>query len=199
MTFAGISEVGLTSLRRAIDFVCYIAKIKKSDKLAEIWLSKRVDQEKLKEFKGKFNIPKAFFNDKYGHLKSLLVFHEFASEFGVHGNYESLVMKMREDPTQFSMSFHDKKEDAIRSAGTVAVLGCEMIDALVFDLKEMIKNNSDFLDKISFLKQTAKNARIEIYKKETGKLPDNILAAINKDDKSIINQAFEELKSKYSV
>ena len=76
LTSSGLSDIGLTLLRRAIEFVCYIAKIHQSDERARIWKDQIQNEDLQKEFKRSFRIPDTFFREKYRELRPLLICHD---------------------------------------------------------------------------------------------------------------------------
>ncbi|NHZ85017.1 MAG: hypothetical protein GWP19_03950 [Planctomycetia bacterium] len=93
MTASALNDIGLMLIRRSIEFVCYIAKIKNNNKRAELWIDKGDSGKNRKEFNFVFSIPMAYTSEKYMHLRPLLVWFDYASDFGTHGNLAALVTK----------------------------------------------------------------------------------------------------------
>lgn len=57
-TSIGFSDLGWMSLRRSIEFVCYLSKVKDSNKRAKLWMSKGESLKNRKEFSNLFSVPK---------------------------------------------------------------------------------------------------------------------------------------------
>lgn len=201
MTCAGFHDIGLMALRRAIEFVCYLSKVYKSDERAEIWMSKWSEIEKRKKFLNKFSIPTKYFTPKYAHLKDLLVWHDYASDFGIHGNYEVLADKYQQvaNSNEVVFSLQSIREDIYLPIGVILLTGYRILQSIIKVLKDFIKDYdefSSFFDKLSEMIRQArlKNAEIEY----RGSIPRDILDTINSDDNSVFEENFKKLKEKYN-
>lgn len=200
-TAMGYNDLGLMSGRKAIEYTCYISKIKKRDKLAKLWIEKVIDKSRQNNFSSKFAVPQCFFKGKYSHLIPLLVIYNFSSDFGVHGNHASLVSKIIESKfrNKTKMSFQDDPKGIPHSCGVAIQTGSFILNALLVDLKEQIRDYDEFIKKVELKKQIVSEALIEILHFTDGKYPDNgVLESINNEDRSEINRLYEELKSNYT-
>jgi len=200
-TAQGYNDIGLMIGRRAIEYTCYISKIVGREKHALIWNEKTIDKSKLKKFSAKFAVPQKYFSSKYDHLNSLLVFHDYASEFGVHGNYATLISKFRDATyrNKISMSFQDELKGIPHSCGVSIQIGSFIIDALLQDLKDNIRDYEDFMKKISVKKQIVSDAIIESIKFTDGDvISKDLLDSIYNEDKTELIRMYDELKAKYN-
>jgi hypothetical protein len=201
-TAQGYNDIGLMVGRRAIEYSCYISKIRGKENMATLWNEKTVDKTKLSKFSSKFSVPQKYFSPKYEHLKPLLVFHNYASEFGVHGNHATLVSKLRhvEFKNKISMSFQDNPK-GIPSSCTVAIqIGSFIIDALMHDLKDNIRDYEEFKNKLSIKKQIVRDAIIQGIEFNDGKdISYDLVKKINNEDMSEINKLYDELKKEYNA
>jgi hypothetical protein len=199
MTSAGFNETGLMCIRRGIEYVCYSSKVKASNEKNIIWIDRGLDDEKSKLFSSKFSIPSKYFTEKYHRLKSLLVWHDYASTFGAHGNFASLVGKWDSSiKDKVRMSFHDNREGVPISTGVAIRIGSFMIKAFYGDFKEQLREPKIFEDKIGSMSDIINKARIEVLnfnKKGKPKLED-IIAIYGKDEPGI-DEMYNVLKSKY--
>ncbi|MFQ5531787.1 MAG: hypothetical protein ACE5ES_04190 [Candidatus Nanoarchaeia archaeon] len=201
-TAQGYNDVGLMIGRRAIEYACYISKIVGREKYAILWNEKTVDKSKLNKFSAKFAVPQKYFASKYDHLNSLLVFHDYASEFGVHGNHTTLISKFRDAKyrNKISMSFQDNPKGIPHSCGVSIQIGSFIIDALLHDLKENIRDYDDFIKLVSIKKQIVSDAVIEAIKFTDGNvITKELLNSINNEDNSELISMYNELKAKYVV
>ena len=175
-TAQGFNDIGIMIGRRAIEYTCFISKIKGRDSLAKLWNEKTVNKEKLSSFNNKFTVPQKYFTPKYSHLKPLLVFHNYASEFGVHGNHASLVTKFRgaEYRNKISMCFQDKPEGIPQSTITAVQIGSYILDALMIDLEENIREFNEFQTIVD-----CKNSNIDSALKEVMKFTDENSESLN--------------------
>lgn len=199
-TAQGYNDIGLMIGRRAIEYTCYISKIVGRDQYALLWNEKTIDKSKLQKFSAKFAVPQKYLSSKYDHLNPLLVFHDYASEFGVHGNHSTLISKFREAKykNKISMSFQDTPKGIPHSCGVSVQIGSFIIDALMKDLKENIRDYEDFTKQVSVKKQIVHDAIIEAIKFTDGNvISKDLLDSINNEDKSELNKMYNELKGKY--
>lgn len=200
MTASGLNDIGLMALRRSIEFACYISKIKNSNKRAELWMSKSDNLDNRKQFNGVFSIPNAYFSYKYKHLSPLLIWYDYASDYGVHANYATLVEKWKNDNevNDFKMSFHDSPERIPLSSFVTVQIGSFIIEVLIYDLNENLKDIDEFQKRIDVMKDIMRHARIEIAENEyDGHIPYEILKSINSEDSTAIDKYFKDLKSRY--
>lgn len=199
MTATGLNDVGLMVLRRSIEFVCYISKIKNKNDRAELWINKSDSTKNRKQFNGIFSIPTAYFAPKYKHLRPLLVWFDYASDFGTHGNYAALVTKWKEEKeNKFTMSFHDSPERVPLSSGSSIKIGSLLIESIVIDLKGNLKNIEEIYERINTMKEIVKRAAIEVAEsKYDGNIPLKILQSINNDDIGALEMHFDDLMKRY--
>lgn len=199
MTATGLNDVGLMVLRRSIEFVCYISKIKNKNDRAELWINKSDSTKNRKQFNGIFSIPTAYFAPKYKHLRPLLVWFDYASDFGTHGNYAALVTKWKEEKeNKFTMSFHDSPERVPLSSGSSIKIGSLLIESIVIDLKDNLKNIEEIYERINTMKEIVKRAAIEVAEsKYDGNIPLEILQSINNDDREALEKHFDDLMKRY--
>jgi hypothetical protein len=199
MTSAGFNETGLICVRRGIEYVCYSSKIKASNEKNIIWLDRGLDDEKSKMFSNKFSIPSKYFTEKYLHLKALLVWHDYASTFGAHGNFATLVGKWDSSiKDKVRMSFHDNREGVPISTGVAIRIGAFMIKALYKDFREHLREPKIFEDRINSMSDIINKARIEVLNFDTkGKIKFEDIKAIYGKDEPAIDEMYDKLKSKY--
>lgn len=192
-----LSDIGYMVLRRSIDFACYLSKIVGNNKRALLWMDKSLDGNQAREFGKHFSVPRAYFSDKYNHLHHLLVFHDFASEYAVHGNMASLLKKAK-DNSSYTFSFQDDPKGVSISAGLTVFIGKLIIDALIQDLHGHLADENNMKQYLSFVNDQVQKARIESANIEyRGRIPRDIIDSIVNDDRDGINALFKEIKSKY--
>jgi len=158
-----------------------------------------LDDDKSKLFSNKFSIPSKYFTEKYLHLKALLVWHDYASTFGAHGNFATLVGKWDSSiKDKVRMSFHDDREGVPISTGVAIRIGSFMIKALYEDFKEQLREPKIFEDKISLMLDIINKARIEVLNFDSkGKTNYKDIIAIYGKDEPAIDEMYDKLKSKY--
>lgn len=116
-TATGLDEHGTTSIRRLIEFTCYIAKITRSKEKAKLWLNRRESKEDRLRFASQFAIRKSFLSEKYLHLRNLLVYYDHASDFATHANLTMLASKTLDLNGALGFSVFDDPEDVPVSVG----------------------------------------------------------------------------------
>ncbi len=201
MTCSGFHDIGLMSLRRAIEFVCYLSKVYKSDERAEIWMSKWNDVKKKKKFSSIFSIPQNYFTDEYEYLNELIALHDYASDFGVHGNYEVLADKCQQvkNSNEIVFTLQSFRKDIYSPVSMVLLSGYRILQSI----EKRLKNNIENHDKISALfKELSKmiqKAKIKFAEIDfRGFIPREIWDAILSDDNTGLDSHFKSLKEKYS-
>jgi hypothetical protein len=202
MTAAGLADLGLVAVRRAIEFTCYISKIKNSNERADLWLSRNQDRETRKKFNGVFGIPRSYFEDNYAHLRHLLVWHDLASDFGAHGNFAALVTKTKDSKNSpaLVMSFQDDPSKVPLYTGTTLLMGFLIMEAILIDLRQLTKDPDEFRKRVETFKEMLRKARIEVAQYEFGgNVSVEILKSINSGDVSGLHSYYEELKRAYLV
>jgi hypothetical protein len=180
MTSAGLGELGLTAIRRAIDFTCYTAKIKGSNDRADLWLCRNEDADTRKRFSREW--------------------HEHASDFGVHGNFSTLVTKERNygNPTALVMSFQDDPKNVPIYTGNTLMIGRLIVNAILIDLRELIRDPDQFRKRVGTFNEMLRMSRIEIADYQfNGAVPAEILGAINSGEYTALSPYFEDLKKAY--
>jgi hypothetical protein len=196
LTSSGLSESGLMLLRRSIEFTFYLSKIMKDHSKYRLWLNRNDDLESRKRFSNKFSIPKKYFHEKYKNLIPLIVWHDFASTYGVHGNFSTIVSKIVKDEETLEVSFQDSKRKAPISTAVNVRIASLIIDVIVKETKNYIKD-ADFLkNNYDVLKKMVNDSRVEILSFDTvGKYSNEAVKAIYDDDMSAINEMYEEIKN----
>jgi hypothetical protein len=200
MSSTGLGEHGLTSIRRSIEFTCYISKIKESNERAQLWVERRDNIDNKRKFALQFGIPRAYFTDQYAHLKQLLVYYDHASDFGAHGNFATLATKWREGKQSFTMSIHDDPKTVPVSTGVIVELGSTILKSLLIDLKPLITEHDQFFANVSAFGVMLKKAKLELaeYEYPNGISPE-IRKAIDTPDETIFDDQFEELKKTFGA
>lgn len=198
-TTAGYNYNGITSIRRGIDYICYAYKIKKSSKNNLIWVKKNFDEHCAKEFTAKFSIPKAYFTSKYEMLRPLLIFHKFASNYGVHGNFSTLAGKTKyEENKPFVMSFHDPIDRIPKSTAVSIRIGYYMIKTIYEGFKESFVDAEKFSKQINILNEMINKVKKDILLFEnSGILTHDDLMAIYNSDETFFVEEFEKLRKDY--
>lgn len=198
ITSAGFNESGLMLIRRSIEFTCYLSKIMKDHKKNKFWLGRNLDEKNRRRFTSKFSIPGKYFSDKYKNLRPLLVWYDFASTYGTHGNLTTLISKIKKDEVELAMAFQDDKERIPMSTGVNVRMGALILDAIVSDINSYIKDNEQFRKNYEILKKIVSAARVEILDFDTkGKYGKEDIKAIYDDDMTVINEMYEKLKDDY--
>ncbi len=199
MTAAGFGEHGLSAMRRSIEFTCYISKVKDSNDRARLWVERRDSLANKRQFAREFGVPRAYFSEDYSHLKSLLVWHDHASDYGAHGNFASLATKWRDVDNTFTMSLHDDPKSVPLSTGVAIQLGSSILESLMVDLSSLIKGPDQFRASVSTFKDMLTKTKLELarYELPNGMTPD-ILKTIESPDEKVLDEEFEELKKSYS-
>ncbi len=164
-----------------------------------IVINKGDSTKNRKQFDGIFSIPTAYFSPKYKHLRPLLVWFDYASDFGTHGNYAALVTKWKEEKeNKFTMSFHDSPERVPVSSGSSIKIGSLLIESIVIDLKDNLRNIEEIYERTNTMKELIKRAAIEIAgSKYDGNIPLEILQSINNDDRDALGKHFDDLMKTY--
>jgi hypothetical protein len=194
MTATGLNEHGSTSMRRSIEFACYIAKIRESNKKAEIWVARRKNIECAKRFSNEFAIPKAYLKNKYVHLKQLLVIHDHASEFAVHGNLDMLAQKLLERGSSITLTVFDDSKNVPLASAAMVTIGYLILQAITSDLRGLISNYTRVEEQFITLRDLLLRARDETYKFEfEAGIKREVLDTI-KASPSLLEKKFEELK-----
>jgi len=200
MTSVGFHDISLMSLRRAIEYTCYLAKIQSSNERAKFWLDKFDSQKTRKIFTSKFSVPEKYLTDKYIHLKHLLILYDYTSDFGTHGNFEVLVSKMRDDADNKRRFFilQDVDTSVSVSLGMILLLGYRILQSALFVLKQNIQDVEEFEKRIAPLSSMIKTARLKSANSEhDGNAPKDLLDAINEDTSSYTDEAYSELVLHY--
>ncbi len=195
----GYNDIGIMIGRRAIEYTCFISKINGRDSLAKLWNEKTVNKTKLSSFNNKFTVPQKYFTTKYSHLKPLLVFHNYASEFGVHGNHASLVFKFRgaEFRNKISMCFQDIPEGIPHSTVTAIQIGSYILDALLIDLKENIRNFAEFKTIVDYKNAIVSSAINEVIQFTDENLDPGLANNLKEIEPGKIDDLFNELRDSY--
>ena len=199
-TSIGFSDLGWMSLRRSIEFVCYLSKIKDSNKRAKLWMSKGENLKNRKEFSNVFSVPKKYFNDKYSYLRALLVLHDYASDYGTHANFEVLMNKydVDEGNQKYIVSFQDIKMNIDTSLGMVLLSGYRILQSIIRILESEIHNSNLFLKSFENASESIRKARLRIAEHEfNGNIPVEIVKIINSDNEEAIEEKYQVLKDSY--
>ncbi len=199
-TAQGYNDIGLMLGRRAIEYTCYISKIAGRENMVVLWNEKTIEKNKSRKFSQKFSVPQKYFSPKYKHLKALLVFHDYASEFGIHGNHATLISKFRGAPfkNKIAMSYQDKPLGIPSSSSVAIQIGSFILDALMIDLKNNITDYDIFFKKLIIKKQLVRDSIIEGIEFTDGKnISYELIKSINNEDMSEIDKLFEQLKNSY--
>jgi len=197
---AGLSDISKMILRRAIEFACYLSKIKTNNERAQLWFKKSKDLKNRKQFSNIFTVPNKYFTEKYSHLRPLLVVHDRASEIAVHANFATLISKFqRDDSNQIvTLSIQDSNYTDMISIGMVLVAGYKLIETLIIVLKDEFENPDDVNEKFETLKEMIRRARLSIAELDyRGNIPSQILSDINTESNMDLKEQFEALKIRY--
>lgn len=196
MTATGFNDIGLMSLRRAIEVVCYLAKIYNDDERAALWIEKGKDISKRKQFSNIFSVPQKYFSDKYKHLHHLLVLHDYASDYGSHGNFEVLIDKYKgsKDSGNVIVSLQSLREDISPTLGMIVLAAYKILQSITIVLKEKILDSEKFEQNFEALKYQIKLLRktsAEKYFK--GNIPHEIAISIQEDSNVAYDEYFRKL------
>lgn len=199
-TSIGFSDLGWMSLRRSIEFVCYLSKIKNSDKRAKLWMSKGESLKNRKEFSNVFSVPRKYFNEKYSYLKTLLVLHDYASDYGTHANFEVLMNKydVDEEKQKYIVSFQDIKKNIDTSLGMVLLSGYRILQCIIRILETEIHNYKVFSKNFENASESIRKARLKIADREfNGNIPVEVAKNINSDNEDAIEEKYQVLIDSY--
>lgn len=199
MTSAGFNETGLVCIRRGIEYACYASKIKNSDEKNKLWLEKGVESYKDHIFTSKFLIPKAYFKEKYKHLNALLVWHDFASTFGAHGNFTTLFGKWDSSfKNGLIMSYHDNPDRTPLSTGVTVRISYFILKAFIEDFKDNMIEYDKYVTNMKVADDIINSARIEILDYESkGEMNFGDIKAIYSKEDPAIEDMYTKLKEKY--
>jgi hypothetical protein len=198
MSAAGLEEHSLTSTRRAIEFVCYTAKVANSDEKAELWKRRRESTDARKAFSRRFAIPKAFFSDKYAHLRLLLVQHDHASDFGAQANLATFASKLREEEKTYTFSLFDHARDIPLNASTTIEIGSLLLLSLIIDLKQIIRGVTELKQQCALVEEQLKASRLEIGKFETAEGIEPEILQMLGSGAAIMQAKYDRLKQDYT-
>jgi len=201
MSSAGFNETGLICVRRAIEYVCYSAKINNSNEKNIIWLDRGLNKNSDKLFSSKFSIPTKYFTPKYSSLKALLVWHDFASTFGAHGNFSTIVGKWDSATRdRLRMSFHDNPEGIPLSTGVAVRIGSFIVKAYYEIFTLYLKDAATFKNNYDVSLDVINKARISVSKFSShGNISLEEVTAINSNEDPLIEEMYQKLVEKYNV
>ena len=196
LTSSGLNESGLMLLRRSIEFTCYLTKIMKDHSKYKLWLNRNEDINSRKRFSDKFSIPKKYYSEKYKNLIPLIVWHDFASTYGAHGNFSTIVSKIVKDEETLEVSFQDNKRKVPISTAVNVRVASLIIDVIVEETKKYIKDKDFLKNNYDILKKMVNDSRVEILSYDTdGKYTNEAVKAIYDDDMSAIHEMYKEIKN----
>lgn len=193
MTLAGHVETGFSEIRRAIEFVCYAAKIKGSDERANSWMKQRSDPEAMKKFSGQFQIPSAYVNLKFEHLRPLLLTYDMANYYGAHGNLETMAGKIHSSPNP-RFSYQSDKEIVIIVAPHMILTGYRILQSLIFIYEDITVKPASLKILMSYIEESIKKLRFDAASHHyNGEIPDHVRRFIQVDDQTDINEQFDKM------
>lgn len=201
-TASGLDELGMSSIRRSIEFTCYIAKIvrtKDKDRRAEIWRDKRSSDEAQKTFAKEFSVPRCYLSDNYSDLHELLVVYEHASDFAVHANLSMVASKTAGPETDLKVVFFDDPKEVPVSTSNMLVYGKWMILSQLAGLKQWISNYPAFEGRYNLYLQQESKCKLEVdhyYEHES--ISPELRAAMSPPN-FYIDDELKKLKLKYSA
>lgn len=198
MTSAGFNETGLICARRAIEYVCYAAKINNSNEKNTIWLARGLERKSDKLFTSKFSIPTKYFTAKYSSLKALLVWHDFASSFGAHGNFSTIVGKWDSSvKDRLRMSFQDNPEGIPLSTGVAVRIGSFIVKAFYENFTLYLKDATTFKSNYEISLDVINKARVAVSKFGShGNISFNEIIAIYSNEDPLIEEFYQKLVEK---
>jgi hypothetical protein len=200
MSSARFHDISLMSLRRAIEYSCYLAKVHNSDERATMWLDKFESLDLRKKFSNELSIPQSYFTEKYAHLRPLLILYDYTSDFGIHGNFEALVSKFKDDETGYKRMFSLQNVDdhVAVSLGVILLSGYRMLRSMSYVLKSQIQKSSEFELQANAITSMIRTARLRSANAEyKGNVPKEVLDSINSDDDSYVQETFKEIIAKH--
>ncbi|NHZ85018.1 MAG: hypothetical protein GWP19_03955 [Planctomycetia bacterium] len=96
------------------------------------------------------------------------------------------------------MSFQYPSERIPLSSFSSVKMGSILIEALIKDLNDNLKNVNELHERVNTMKKIIKEAAIEVAEAEyNGGVPFEILKAINNDDTEVLEKQFDDLMSRY--
>jgi len=201
MTATGFNDIGLMSLRRAIEFICYLTKIYNDDERATLWIEKGRDVRKRKQFSNIFSVPQKYFSEKYKHLHHLLVLHDYASDYGSHANFEVLIDKYKssKDSDNILVSLQSFREDISQTLGMTVLAANKILQSITGILKEKIHDFRKFEQNLEALKSQIKLLRKTFAENEfKGNIPREIAISIQEDSNVAYDEYFKRLTEQYN-
>lgn len=157
LTASGYVDSGFCIIRKAIEFVCYAAKVHDNKKRAEAWIKQHSDPNLRKQFALSCSIPMCYVKEKYAFLRPLLVEYDTTSYFGVHGNFESLAHRFSGIKDNTSKFTYLSDSSAIPvSAYYILYLGYQILKSLNIILKKTIYDEKILLKTISYIDSSIK-------------------------------------------
>jgi len=183
------------NLRRAIEFICYCAKIYESDERSEYWRRQKDDMEARRKFSGTCSIPTAYKREKYRYLRPLMLSYDKANYYGAHGGFESLLGHYK-DSSRNKINF----TYPINNDGLILLIYSHSIFAglnllVAFDkiMSKYIHKNETYESIMYSVNESVKEAKREYYRMSNSNIiPDKVLESIGKNNTDMINILFNE-------
>ncbi|MFD1776995.1 hypothetical protein [Paenibacillus rhizophilus] len=196
MTVSGHIDTGFSELRRAVEFTCYAAKIKGSDKRAEDWMKQRSDPQAMRRFSGQFRIPTAYTNEKFKYLRPLLVTYDMANYYGAHGNLETMAGKIHTtDGLRFS--YQADREIIYLVAPSCILSGYRILQSLDAILDNLVIRPQNFKSTKEYIEKSIRELRLDLANyRYQGRIPEDIRRFICMDDDTETNKMFDEMIEK---
>lgn len=195
MSVAGYIDSGWSEIRRAVEFTCYAAKVINSEQRAKAWIKQRTDNDARKLFSGSCQIPEAYKSDKYKYLRELLITYDIANYYGAHGNFETMIGKLRSlEENTLCFSYQANKNIIEMVAGMMILNGYRILQALRIILDNKLSEKSDFDKLLEYVSKTIINFRVDMAKeKYNHSIPSNIISYIFQDSKAETERMFNEM------
>ncbi len=195
---SGLDELAQTSARRAIEFVCYINKIRNSDERADLWMRQRKSDDSRKQFIREFSVPRCYFSKEYSHLEKLLLMYDHYSDFGTHANLSMLAMKKKEEGPAFTDIVFDEFRYIPMNVNTKIYLGYLLVESILHSTKEFTRDNETLSRKLEAINSLVRLADAEIisFEVKSGIEPEIINTLLT--NPTLLKSKFEKLKQSYS-
>lgn len=199
LSACGKSDVAHMTLRRSIESICYLAKIVKSSKRAEIWMHQTENTNTQLKFKSLFRIPDAYAGSSYKHLRSLIYIYDFLSTMGIHANFELVSQKWIPDEgfKKLTMSSTDQEDEIPFASLYTLVTGFALLQSLRMIISKWLKQPKEFDMSLSKIGQLLRASKIEVlnhaYK---GNIPLHVRQNAMKHDIGSFEKEFETLIKK---
>lgn len=200
---AGRISSAFSSIRRGIEYTCYLAKAGKSKEVALAWISQVTDQDARRTFSVKCSIPLAYEAEKYRVLRPLIVCWETATNYGSHGNVEAQWHNFKRiEANEIMFTFECDAKTAAMTTGFMIMCGYRILQAVVQWTRPWTANAQHVEPILENVTLAVKEARLELASANFhGVIPEKAVQSIIEDliDETPFQKMIEAAKRKKEI